>query len=328
MATKQFTRLLQPSLRASIPARIPTTPSLCLRYSSISSSGSRSSRICAAPTTITCLSARGFRTMSSPLQAKAVPKYNRYKKNEDASSRSLELSMENVTFLLPQTLVAPPLSRYPRSPAKFLQMAWIANYSRIFNYASLLLFKIASKPDWKTRPRFKVRREVIVPAAKAMHLEMNEALARGDKETLRRICTNEYYQKMAGIIDARPRGYRAEWELVKYRSTLMYPRIAEDKIGLMPTPSGIQKAYRQAVVSIASVQRMTRYIPKGNTTERVVTEKPMLEHLVLSSQVDHTNTYGQTPYRIWGTLQESTLESYLETKEVEEWMAKNPKQGQ
>ncbi|KAK8024013.1 tim44-like domain-containing protein [Apiospora rasikravindrae] len=320
MATKQFTRLLQPSLRASIPTYRTTAPTLRLTYSSISS-GSRSSRICAATTTCSSVT-RGFRTMSSPLRAKAVPKYNRYKKHEDSSSRSLELGMENVTFLLPQTLVAPPLSRYPRSPAKFLQMAWIANFSRVWNYASLLLFKIASKPDWKTRPRFKVRRGVILPTAKALHLEMNEALARGDKETLRRICTNEFYQKLAGIIDARPRGHRAEWELVKYRSSFTYPCIAEDKIGLMPTPSGIQKAYRQAIVSIASIQRMVRHVP--NQAKPVVTEKPMLEHLVLSSQVDHTDTYGQTPWKVWGTLQESTLESYLETKEVEEWMAKNP----
>ncbi|KAK8099363.1 uncharacterized protein PG998_012604 [Apiospora kogelbergensis] len=304
MATKQFTRLLQPSLRASMPAYRTAAPGLCLRYSSVSSSGgSRSSRICAAPTT--CPSARGFRTMSSPLRAKAAPKYDRYKKKENHSGKSLELSMENLTFLLPQTFVTPPFWRYPKSPIKFLQMVWHVNYTRIFNYASLLLFKVASMPNYKTRPRFKVRRQVILPAAKAMHLEMNEALARGDKETLRRVCTYEYYQKLAGIIDSRPRGYRAEWELVKYRSALTYPRIAEHKIGLMPTASGTQKAYCQAIVSIASVQRVVRHIPKGKTTEPVVTEKPMLEHL------------------IWGTLQESTLESYLESKETAEWMAKN-----
>ncbi|KAK8102880.1 hypothetical protein PG984_016026 [Apiospora sp. TS-2023a] len=324
MATMQFTRLLQPSLRASIPTYRTTTPNFCLRYSSSISSSSSGSRICAAAAT-TC-STRGFRTMSSPLQAKAAPKYKRYKKSEDSSSRSLELGLENVVFLLPQTLVAPPISRYPKSPAKFLKMAWIANFSRIWNYASLLLFKIASKPDWKTRPRFKVHRGAILPAAKALHLEMNEALAAGNKEALRRICTAELYQKLAGIIDARPRGHRAEWELVKYRNALTYPCITEDKIGLMPTPSGVQKAYRQAIVSISSVQRMVRHVP--GQAEPAVTEKPMLEHIVLSSQVDHTNTYSQTPWKVWGTLQETTLESYLESKEVEEWMAKNPGKGQ
>ncbi|KAK8073867.1 hypothetical protein PG994_004766 [Apiospora phragmitis] len=297
MATKQVARLLLPSLRASVPTYRATIPSLCLRYSSISSSsssGSRSSRTCAPPTT--CPSTRGFRTMSSPLRAKAVPKYNRFKTSDDSSSRTVELGVENMAFLLPQTFVAPPLSRWPRSPAKFLKMAWIATSSRVYNYVTLLGFKIASLPDWRSRPKFKIRREVILPTAKALHLKMNEALARGDKEALRRICTNELWQKLAGIIDARPRGYRGEWELVKYRSALSYPRIAEDKMAVMPTPSGAQRAFRQAVVSIASVQRMVRHVPGK---PKVVTEKPMLEHLVLSTRVDHTNTYEQTPWEVW-----------------------------
>ncbi|KAK7946517.1 uncharacterized protein PG986_010838 [Apiospora aurea] len=322
MATKQFTRLLQPSLRASIPAYRTTAPSLCLRYSSIgsSSSGSRSSRICAATTA--CSPTRGFRTMSSPLRAKAAPKYNRYKKSEDSSSRSLELGLENVTFLLPQTLVAPPLSRYPGRPASSCR--WPGSPTSLASGTTRRCCSSRSPPCPTIRrgPASRSAAGVILPTAKALHLEMNEALARGDKETLRRICTNEFYQKLAGIIDARPRGHRAEWELIKYRSTFTYPCITEDKIGLMPTPGGIQKAYRQAIVSIASVQRMVRHVP--NEARPVVTEKPMLEHLVLSSQVDHTDTYGQTPWKVWGTLQESTLESYLEAKEVEEWMAKNP----
>lgn len=235
------------------------------------------------------------------------------------------LNMSSNTFLLPSTSVSPPFWRYPRSPTKFLNFAYLLLKIRAKNWFTLISFKFISKPGILSRPIYKLRKSAIMPTAKALHLQMNEALAQGDKDTLRQICTIELYQKLATTIDHRPQGQRTEWQLVQYNQKLVYPKLTDDKVAMLPLPSGNQ-LIRQVIVSIASTQRIARFDDKKGGAKIKGSQKTseQLEHIVLSSIVNQ-KTWETGPWKIWGTLPESTYEMYLEEMETEKFMLENQK---
>ncbi|KAI1472286.1 uncharacterized protein F4812DRAFT_7356 [Daldinia caldariorum] len=264
-----------------------------------------------APSPITCTVYRSISTTPSrPYAARRGGNRSRTMKSfRQGNQQQMEPSM---TMLIPQTLVAPPLWRYPRQPSKFFQMLWLHIKTRYSALWAIMSMKVMSQPTpFISRPLFKFHRAAAIPTAKALHVQMSEAMALGDKETLRSICTPELFQTLAATIDARPRGIRAEWELVRYASTWLYPRVADWRTGYQPLPNGDMKALKQIVVSIASVQRIARYDDsKGGVkvpgSERV---RKMVEHIVLQAAIDK-NTYEAEPWKIWGTLPETTYEEY------------------
>lgn len=277
-----------------------------------------------AAAVVPVLPRRGFQTLGTPLLAKKR-EYVGYARNKRRNSpdndKFIITSAAATSILLPDTLVKPPIWNYPRSPVRFVKMAWHCLRSSAVAWGSLAFFKIASKPSFLTRAKFQIRRGALVPTAKALHLQLNDALARGAKDDLRRICTAEYYGRVAGIIDARPRGHRATWDLVRYNRPLTYPRLADHKIGVMPLQDYGQRTIRQAVVGIASTQKVTRY---DAATGKVAAEhvKDVVEYLVLTCDVND-KTYESTPWKIWGTLPETTLDEYLETRAAEQYLAQS-----
>lgn len=268
------------------------------------------------------LARRGFQTLGSPLLAKKR-EYAGYARNKRQFAHPdqgmVQTTTNSMSILLPDTMVKPPISNFPRSPVKFMRMAWHYLRHSAKAWMTIAFYKISSKPSFLSRARFQIKRGTLVPTVKALHLELNDALARGSKHELRRICTNEFYATLAGVIDARPRGYRAEWELVKYNRPLTYPRLSGHLIGVVPLQSG-QRAIHQAVVSIASTQRVTRYDAAGAVAAEQT--KDMVEHLVITCDID-PKTHESTPWKIWGTLPETTLEAYLDTKASEDWFQSN-----
>ncbi|OTB07315.1 hypothetical protein M426DRAFT_318001 [Hypoxylon sp. CI-4A] len=218
----------------------------------------------------------------------------------------------NMTMLLPHTLVAPPVWRYPREPSKFAHMLWLNIKARMQSLWAVISMKVMSQPTMLlSKPRFKFYRSATVPTAKALHVQMSEALAVGDKETLRSICTPELFQTLAATIDSRPKGVRAEWELVRYDQRWRYPKIADWRVGYQPLMDGSMKTIKQAVVSIASVQRIARYDDTRGGVKIAGSERVrhMTEHIVLQSILDRS-TFESAPWRIWGTLSEATYEGY------------------
>ncbi|KAI0487671.1 hypothetical protein F4859DRAFT_266541 [Xylaria cf. heliscus] len=235
-----------------------------------------------------------------------------------------------VGLLLPFTIVPPPLSRFPRSPVKFAQMVWAIAKNRAQVLGSLVALYAMSMPKGRVigLPRFKARKRACVPAAKSLHVQMSEAVAAGDKDTLRRVCVSELFVTLAGAIDSRPPRLRTEWELVRYDNPLRYPRIADFRVLQQPY-GGHLRIIKQAVVSISSVQRLTRYYetPGGELTPVPGTgrERHMVEHIVLHAIVDE-NTYETGPWKLWGTLPEMSYERIRDDEVlIQEAMARNTK---
>ncbi|KAI0972003.1 hypothetical protein F4678DRAFT_430823, partial [Xylaria arbuscula] len=213
------------------------------------------------------------------------------------------------SILLPYTIVTPPLRRYPLAPTKLTQMLWLLAKNRATTLGSLLgVYFLSMGGKWLTWPRFRARKRACIPAAKALHAQMSEAVAAGDKDTLRRICAPELFQTLAGAVDVRPAGTRTEWELVRYDQRLTYPRLADFRISYQPLPAGGMRLLKQAVVSIASVQRVTRYDAAGAKVPGSERERTMTEHIVLQAEVED-KTFESAPWKIWGTLPEMSFET-------------------
>ncbi|KAI8953419.1 hypothetical protein F4801DRAFT_132185 [Xylaria longipes] len=210
------------------------------------------------------------------------------------------------SILLPYTIVPPPLWRFPRSPSKFAQMVWLLAKNRTQSLGAILGAYFTSMGGFRW-PRFKAGKAACIPAAKALHVQMSEAVAEGDKETLRRICHYDLFVKLAGAIDSRPPKTRAEWELVRYDNKLRYPRIADFRVAFLPTgKGGSLRKIKQATISISSVQRLTRYDKDGAVVPGSERERHMVEHFVMQSEIDEE--YQSGPWKIWGTLPEMPFE--------------------
>ncbi|KAI1109638.1 hypothetical protein F5Y14DRAFT_455808 [Nemania sp. NC0429] len=220
------------------------------------------------------------------------------------------------SLLLPLTAVPPPIWRFPRSPVKFAQLSWLLIKNRVQNLAAILgIYFVSMKGKGLSRPQFRAGRRAAIPTAKALHAQMSEAVAAGDKDTLRRICTPELFQTFAGAIDARPRGVRSEWELVRYDNRLRYPRLADFRVSYQPAGPASKglKLRKQAVVSISSVQRLARYDDArgGEVVPGSERERHLVEHFVLQSDVKD-GTFESEPWKIWGTLPEMSYETMRE----------------
>ncbi|KAI0008645.1 hypothetical protein F4779DRAFT_586184 [Xylariaceae sp. FL0662B] len=254
------------------------------------------------------------RTYASTARSRGGARRGRSGSNSIVTKEKAQMVEASLSFLIPLTLVAPPIWRYPRQPKHFIHFLWLHGKNRLQTLWSIIGMKLMSMPKvLRSRPRFKARRGNAVPAAKALHVTMSEALAVGDKDTLRRICSGELYKTLAGTVDSRPRGERAEWELVRYDQRWRYPRLADWRFSYMPMHSGGMHLLKQAVVSIASVQRLARYDDNNGGAKIPGSERTreMIEHIVLQADIDQT-TYQSGPWIVWGWLPETTYESYIE----------------
>jgi protein MBA1 len=172
-------------------------------------------------------------------------------------------------------------------------------------------FQIGSRPGWLKSARYKTNKKAIIPQAKALHRIMSEGLATGDKKALNRACVKELSTRLAAAIETRPRTKRYEWELVKYTKAA---KLCGDKV-VMIADKPKQIIVRQVVVRIQSRQRLVEY--EGISSDKVVSEREMdvRENVVMSRLVDG-HTYEQSDWRIWGTISDTTPESWAEDKSL------------
>ncbi|KAG5935360.1 hypothetical protein E4U53_000453, partial [Claviceps sorghi] len=180
---------------------------------------------------------------------------------------------------------------------------------------SVLNFKLQSMPNWTTRPRWKARRGRIAPTAKAMHREMLEAFAAGDKPALHRLCLGEFARKLCAAIDRRDPRLGVRFALLRYNARLLYPRLLSHQIHQV-NPFDAARMTEQAVVAVASTQQASRVdAATGETVPGSLKVQDKVEYVVLSRQVN-AKTFEASPWRLWGTTSPTTLEAYLQEKAV------------
>lgn len=219
--------------------------------------------------------------------------------------------------LFPGTFISLPLARHPKPPYEFAQYSWARLKAWIAGTTSILGFKLQSMPSWTTRPRWKARRGQIAPTAKAMYREMLEAFAAGDKAALHSLCLGDFAKKLSAAIDRRDPKHGVRFQLLKYNSRLLYPRLMSHRI--YPMNQFDKDLYtEQAVVAIASTQQASRYdTATGETVPGSLRLQDKMEYVVLSRQAS-SKTYETGSWRIWGTTSATTLETHLQEMAVVE----------
>lgn len=307
MADRQAARLLRPWLSSAAlyarPSRFAPSPL------SIPASQSIASR---------CL-VRNF-SVQRPLNNKSARRPASARRSPYSRDQSLPISLDNISVLVPMTFVPPPVSKWPRDSLKdFLHMAWLVGRNKVINYTYFLIHKIYSKKGFLSRPLLKMRKGAIIPAARDLHARMNNAIATGDKAELKRVCTQELYEKLSGIVDSRPKGQTVKWELEGGRAKCS---VRDDRIAMMPLTPTENRTIRQAVIAVSSTQRIVTIDEKrgGLEVPGTARAKQLRENIVLTSYVDE-HTWQQGPWKIWGTLPDSTIQNHLDEVEAYQKMA-------
>ncbi|KAF3007001.1 hypothetical protein E8E14_008188 [Neopestalotiopsis sp. 37M] len=312
MAGTQSARLLQPWLSQST--------SLYTRQSIFTPSSLRIPASFVASPPSKCIS-RPFSVQTALNKKPATRRNTPAKRSPYSRDQALPVSLDNMSMLVPMTFVPPPVSKWPRGFKSFMHMTYLWGWNKAINYVYMIIHKMYSKPGWRSRPLFKMRKSAIVPAARDLHARMNRAIASGDKAELKKVCSQELYEKLSGIVDMRPKGQSMKWELESGRAKFS---VRDDRIAMLPMTPDENRTIRQAVVAVESTQRIVTIDHKkgGAEVPGTAKAKSMRENIVLTSYVDQ-KTWEQTPYKIWGTLPDSSLESHLDEVDAYNKMAED-----
>jgi protein MBA1 len=155
------------------------------------------------------------------------------------------------------------------------------------------------------RSRVNLESSTLARTAKDLHQRMGTAVAAGDHEVLKILCTNNLYHNLSTTTLAnRPADEKRQWELVGNTKARV---VAHDVSPL------IKRLVQQVIVAIDSTQRLTKISTKtGKPVPNGVTERAMHENLVLLRDID-PDTYQKSPWKIWGTVPGTQLDEYKAT---------------
>ncbi|KAM7205641.1 hypothetical protein V8F33_000967 [Rhypophila sp. PSN 637] len=218
------------------------------------------------------------------------------------------LSASKIPMFLPGTFILPLASKLPREPAVLFPFLKAYIKTRFTDLAATYFAKFASMRSIFSRPAYKLKNSSVVATAKGLHRSMSEALASGDKATIRKVCADRMADTLIATIDARPAGKRYAWELIKYTHKLRYPRIMSQKIAKIEQ-SHDAPMIRQVVVRICSRQRRVELDKNGDVVPGSEREVDLAENIAMSTVLD-PRTWKQGEWRIIGTAKDTTPDSW------------------
>ncbi|KAM7220057.1 hypothetical protein V8F06_004571 [Rhypophila decipiens] len=217
-------------------------------------------------------------------------------------------SASKIPMFLPGTFILPLASKLPREPSVLYPFLKAYIKTRFTDTAATYLAKFASMKSFFSRPTYKLKNSSVVATAKGLHRSMSEALASGDKTTIRKVCADRMADTLIATIDARPAGKRYAWDLVKYTHKLRYPRIMSQKIAKIDQ-SRDSPMIRQVVVRICSRQRRVELDKNGEVVPGSEREVDLVENIAMSAVIN-PQTWKQDEWRIIGTAKDTTPDSW------------------
>lgn len=212
------------------------------------------------------------------------------------------------------TIVPLPFSKAPSGLSNFCRYYFEVAKQRFADRLQILQATMALKNRFWDRAKFKPSRKGVPEAALALHATMSENLAAGTpeaKKTLSRVCAPKLLRSLVSAIEMRPNGKRYRWERLAVTGK---PRLVDHKwTDSNTSDSPMTISFRQAVVRIASKQRLTELNAKGE--EVGSKEMDLVEYVVLWRRVDKARLK-EEDWLIYGTLKETTLEELDEELEL------------
>ncbi|KAK0633676.1 hypothetical protein B0T14DRAFT_533841 [Immersiella caudata] len=214
-------------------------------------------------------------------------------------------------------MIRPPLSRWPRTRKEFFGFLWDVVKCEMRGKLQVFLMSVSSKKGILKPRQFKLNNAKVILTAKAMHREMAEALASGNKGALNKICVKSLAIPMVTAVEQRPKSRRYEWELLKYNGR---PKIVSQVLAPVSMDKGAPLV-RQVVVRIKSRQRRTTYERKNKGLWEVTPagqqETDLVEHLVIVCIVN-PKTWVSSEWRVLGSVQPTSYEEWrLEMDTIE-----------
>lgn len=223
-----------------------------------------------------------------------------------------------MTVVFPGTFIRPPLSQWPKGIMNWLYFFGQLVMTELVEIGSAAMIKFTSKPTLFKRAIFKHNKSAIILTAKALHRQMAEALATGDKETLRKVCVARFATALRASIDSRPKGRRYGWELVEYTNKLWYPSIRSYRMTPLSKLKGAP-VVQQVVVALSSKQRRVEYDDSRKGQGKMVPgserEVDVVEYVALVNIIN-AKTFTSDTWKILGVIKPTTLESWSAEKRL------------
>jgi len=212
------------------------------------------------------------------------------------------------------TFIFPPFFKHFTQPRLWLRLLAARARTRYGDFSGEMMARLASIPPAGFRPQLRLDKKALVPAARAAHRALSDALARGDLTALRRVAMPPLFSSLAARVQRRPRRRRLEWQLVRYTAPA---RLLQHSIERMPVDSSGTSVLvtRQAIVAVASRQRLVEYDDADGGA--VVSEKEvdLTENVIIMAFVD-PHTYKTGEWKVWGFGDELKLKDYEKAQEV------------
>ncbi|KAK0669541.1 hypothetical protein QBC41DRAFT_364639 [Cercophora samala] len=245
--------------------------------------------------------------------ARSVKRANRTPPRDQIRSPSAQMAQQKlnqkvtsnaISIIFPGTFIRPPWDQWPKdfkSRFAFFQTWVTVKFKEAMTKFAMVN---SSKPKFFKRALFKTSNSLAILTAKGLHRSMMEALASGDKETIRKVCASKVALPLHATIDSRPKNKLMAWELVEYTKTWFYPAVRSHRI------SPIQKnndspIIEQVVVAISSKQRRYQYVigAAGERKKVAGTEREMdvIEYIVIGCVVN-PHTWQRDEWRIIGSM--------------------------
>ena len=219
-----------------------------------------------------------------------------------------------------ETFVIPPFSRFPKQFKPLMSYLWAIIKVKTIDFLVSRQYRFSSMPGWRQKPLVSLKKGPFIAQAKALHRQMNEAIASGDTNGLAKIVDESLYVPLMVNIQQRPKGRTCTWELVRYNKE---PRVVSLK--LLPF-QGTDSLLWQVTVSIESRQRLVEY-EKGKVVPGSEKELDLSENMVIGTMV-HSKTWATSGgWKIIGTIQPMTPEKWEREQETVKLLSTLPRQG-
>ncbi|KAL2758417.1 hypothetical protein ACRALDRAFT_1055323 [Sodiomyces alcalophilus JCM 7366] len=216
--------------------------------------------------------------------------------------------------LFPGTFIPMPLSKVPKTPSIFFKYQFARLKAKFWDALSVITLRWRSRPSifaFYSKPRAGLYRSQALAAGKALHSRLGQALAEGDRDTLREICINDLYQTLSAAIDKRKPWERTTWNILQNHGA----RLAAHRIAILPPPLPKNLMVQQAVVAIDTTQSLDRVDSRtGESIPGAARVQRRTEYLALSKEWN-SETYTSGPWQVIGHVKETTLDTWRKEEE-------------
>lgn len=209
-------------------------------------------------------------------------------------------------YARPGSFISMPFSKVPKAPGIFFAYQYSRLKAHLWDFLAVLGLRWQSKPTFTKKPRLQLYQSRALAAGKALHQRLGQALANGDRETLRAIATPALYDTLGATVARRSSWERISWEVLQNHGA----RLALHRAAVLPHPFPKDMCIEQAVVAVDTTQKLERFDTRsGESVPGSARVQRRTEHLAITREWNSA-TFEAGPWLVLGNVQETTPEAW------------------